>query len=128
MGNECIVFYESWQMECCGEPFSTGDIVKWLVYKTDSLNTSVDIGKIDYCYEAHSSEWSDILVLEGKVDKIKILYEKYMPSQSNPQLLLPVDGQIIETDSAEGFDEKIGDMEACGYIVTIREYTVRQGE
>lgn len=56
---KCSVFYESWQMECCGKAFYKGDNVKWLVYKTDRLNTPVDIGKIDYCYEAHSSEWKN---------------------------------------------------------------------
>lgn len=31
----CIVFYESWQMECCGKAFFVGDTVKWLVSKID---------------------------------------------------------------------------------------------
>lgn len=54
---KCNVFYESWQMECCGTAFSVGDTVKWLVYKAEQLNTPVDIGEINYCYEAHSSDW-----------------------------------------------------------------------
>lgn len=28
---DCTVFYECWQMQCCGVPFSVGDVVKWLV-------------------------------------------------------------------------------------------------
>ena len=47
-------FYESWQMECCGIAFSLGDTVKWLVRKAEQVTVSVDIGRIDYCYEAHS--------------------------------------------------------------------------
>ncbi|MCI8668506.1 MAG: hypothetical protein HFI34_03105 [Lachnospiraceae bacterium] len=124
--NKCIVFYESWQMECCGTPFSTGDSIKWLVYKTNHLNSSVDVGIIDYCYEAHSSEWSNLLVLSGKVGKIKVLYQKYIPSQNNPRLLVPVNGKMIEIDIAKGFDRKIDEMEASGYIVSISEYTIRQ--
>ena len=38
---KCTVFYDSWQMECCGTPFSVGDIVKWLVLKAEQLNTPV---------------------------------------------------------------------------------------
>lgn len=128
MTNECIVFYESWQMECCGTAFAIGDAVNWLVYQTDSLNTPVDIGKIDYCYEAHSSDWKKLLVLEGKVDCIRILYEKYLPSEDNPRFLVPVDGILIESETAKGFDKKLDGMEANGYLVTIRDYTVRQAE
>ena len=51
---KCTVFYDSWQMECCGTPFSVGDIVKWLVLKAEQLNTPVNVGAINYCYEAHS--------------------------------------------------------------------------
>ncbi|MBR1931491.1 MAG: hypothetical protein IJ833_08495 [Lachnospiraceae bacterium] len=128
MENKCIVFYESWQMECCGIPFTVGGTIKWLVYKTDYLNTPVDVGKIDYCYEAHSSKWTDLLVLEGKVDKIELLYEKYLPSVDNPRLLVPIGGKIIETESAKGFEKGIGDMRASGYIVTVSEHIIRPAE
>ena len=74
--NRCIVFYESWQMECCGTDFFIGDTVKWLVYPCNYLNTPVDVGKVEYCYEAHDSDWNKLSVLEGKVEDIKILYEK----------------------------------------------------
>ena len=126
--NKCIVFYESWQMECCGTPFSMGDIIKWIVCKADGLNTPIDVGIIDYCYEAHSSEWSNLLVLSGKVDKIETLYQKFVPSQDNPRLLVPMDGKMIDVDMAKGFDKKIEEMEASGYIVSIGEYTIRQAE
>lgn len=56
--SKCVVFYESWQMECCGKIFKTGDRIKWLVCKCDSLNTPVDVGKIEYYYEAHDSDWT----------------------------------------------------------------------
>lgn len=47
-------------MECCGAEFSVGDTVKWLVRKAESLNTPVNVGVIDYCYEAHDSDWQII--------------------------------------------------------------------
>lgn len=91
---KCTVFYDSWQMECCGTPFSVGDIVKWLVLKAEQLNTPVNVGAINYCYEAHSSDWQNIFVLEGKVatvykgNIIKNLimdcqsYTKYRPNET----------------------------------------------
>ncbi len=84
-------------MECCGKAFSIGDTVKWLVCKTEQINTPVDTGEINYCYEAHSSDWQNIFVLEGKV----------------------------ETECAKGFDKKFHDMEASGYIVSLNEYAIR---
>lgn len=122
---KCIVFYESWQMECCGTPFSTGDIVKWLVIKAERLNTPVNVGTIDYCYEAHSSEWENIFVLDGTVETIKILYQSYVPSEDNPHLLIPISGKTIDTENAKGFDKKVDNMEASGYIVVLNEYAIR---
>lgn len=122
---KCIAFYDSWQMECCGTPFSTGDTVKWLVYQTEQINSPVDVGEINYCYEAHSSDWQNLLVLEGKVEQIKILYEKYAPSAEDSRLLVPVSGETVEADRVKGFEKKIHDMEPSGYIVTLNEYTIR---
>lgn len=78
-----MVFYESWQMECCGIAFSLGDTVKWLVRKAEQVTASVDIGRIDYCYEAHSGNWENLFVLEGKVQAIKILYQRYKADASS---------------------------------------------
>jgi len=122
---KCIVFYESWQMECCGIAFAIDDTVKWLVYKTEQINTLVDIGKINYCYEAHSSDWQNLFVLEGKVETIKILYQQYRSTVNNSRLLVPVNGELVEAECAKGFDKKFNDMEASGYIVELKEYTIR---
>ncbi|MGW2884228.1 DUF6578 domain-containing protein [Streptomyces griseoruber] len=32
------VFYEDWQMECCGEPFAVGDEVSWPLLQRDSAD------------------------------------------------------------------------------------------
>ena len=119
------VLYEAWQMRCCGIPFAEGDRIKWLVCKVDLLNTAVDIGEIDYCYEAHSSEWNSLFMLEGRVKEIKILYEEYMPSRDNMNLLVPVRGKLVKTQNADGFDEKLDDMKASAYIVQLDECTIR---
>ena len=81
MQNKCAVFYDSWQLECCGHPFGIGDTVNWLVLELEQgdLNTPVDMGKVDYCYEANSSAWQELFVLQGRVEKIQTLYQKYEP-------------------------------------------------
>lgn len=84
-----------------------------------------NIGEINYCYEAHSSDWQNIFVLEGKVETIKILYHSYVPSEDNPRLMIPVGGKTVDTEKARGFEKEVDDMEASGYIVALSEYTIR---
>ncbi len=124
---KCTVLYEAWQMKCCGDPFCKNDVVKWLVCKAGNLITGIDIGEVDYCYEAHSSEWTNLYVLEGIVEEIKILYEKHAPSKNNPNLLVPISGELVEAEKVEGFEEW-DDMQASGYLVLLKEYTIRPAE
>ncbi|MDE7029516.1 MAG: hypothetical protein K2P63_05985 [Lachnospiraceae bacterium] len=121
---QCKVFYESWQMECCGTPFCVGDMIKWPVYTTTEKKWPDYIGEIEYCYEAHSSDLENISVLEGKVGAIKVLYETYAPSGDEPRLLVPVDGVTVPTKTAKGF-EKYNNMNASGYIVELNGYAIR---
>lgn len=74
MKMKCTVFYESWQLECCGKAFSIGDIVKWFVYKIEreQILAPVDLGTIDYCYEAHDENWEKLFVLKALKRKSKI--------------------------------------------------------
>ena len=111
-------------MECCGTAFSIGDAIKWPVGKGTQLNTPVKVATIDYCYEAHDSNWQKLFVLEGVVENIKILYQRYAAASEDSRLMAPVCGEIVEVNSAKGF-EKFNGMEAVGYIVTLKEYIVR---
>lgn len=127
MDNKCAVFYDSWQLECCGRPFGIGDTVKWLVLEVgdDGLNSPVDMGRVDYCYEAHSCEWQELFMLEGRVERIQTLYQKYEPSKDNPRYLVPTGGMLADAQRADGFEEDIDDLKATGYLVDICDYTVR---
>ena len=125
--DNCKVFYDSWQLECCGPPFALGDTVKWLVLEIgkDDLNTPVDMGKVDYCYEAHSSAWQELFVLQGRVEKIQTLYQKYEPHKDNPKMLIPIGGKLIGSQEAQGFEKNIDGLKATGCLVNICDYTVR---
>ena len=122
---KCVVFYESWQMECCGMAFETGDNIKWLVYNCDSINSSVDLGKVNYFYEAHDSDWKNLFMLEGTAERIQMLYERRTSLEDNKRLLFPVDGKLIESDRAEGFEKPVDGMELSGYLVDIVNFTIR---
>ena len=124
---ECNVFYESWQMQCCGMPFSVGEKIEWIVDKITTINTPVEIGNIDYCYEAHSSEYIKLYVLEGVVKKINVLYERYEQS-SDKNYYVPVDGKLINAKTADGEEEDIDDLKISGYIVKLHDCSVRRAK
>ena len=123
--NKCTVYYEGWELDCCGTEFQTGDTVEWLVCDSCPLITPVDVGKIDYLYDAHNSEWKNIFVLEGTVDHIQILYQNHAPSKDDPQLLVPVSGKLIESDRAEKFEKYVDGMRPGGFVVDIINYSIR---
>ena len=125
---ECTVFYEQWQMECCGSPFTVGDTIRWLVDKTTDLNTAIDIGKIDYCYEAHSDEWEKLYVFTGRVQSIKILYELFEQEKEGSPMMRRVDGALIETEAVDGTENDVHGMQASGYVVHLSEVEIRPAE
>ena len=128
---KCTVFYESWQMECCGTAFTIGDRVKWLVYKIEreQILTPVELGTIDYCYDEHNTSWEVLFVLEGRVKSIKVLYELFRPEADPPQRLVSIGGKLLDSEKAEGFEEEIDDMKSTGYVVVLLdECSIRHSE
>lgn len=123
--NRCVVLYEDWQFECCGEAYAVGENIKWLVLRVENIDIPIKTDKIDYYYEAHSSDYKKLFVLEGKINKIKALYEKYAESKDNPKLLIPVDGFLYDINSCQ---EKVGrkdDMAFSAYLVYIENFSIR---
>lgn len=124
----CRVFYECWQMQCCGIPFKIGDTIKWTVVKDYQLILSDDttLGDLDYVYEAHDHT-AKLFNFTGVVKKIWGLYEKYGPSNKDPNFpLVPVHGELIELDSVDGEEESIGELEISGYVVELENCSISE--
>lgn len=116
-------------MECCGKPFSIGNNIEWPVCESNgTINSPVDVGTIDYFYEGHDYTQDKSFILSGVVDSIKILYEKYVPSQDDPIFYIPVSGKMIDVNMANIFEEAIDGMVASGYVICIRDYTIQKDE
>lgn len=126
--NQCIVLYEDWQMQCCGVPFKIGDTVRWLVLKSDLNNIPVDVGTINYYYEAHSSDYKHLLMLTGVIIEIRALHYKYEESPNNPKMMIPVSGLTVKVDSADGWDEPFEELPLSAYIVSLNDVNVRAAE
>lgn len=125
---DCKVFYESWQMDCCGEPFSIGDTVNWTVGKYEKLGpcNTVNLGTIDYYYENHLFDRGPYYELEGKVIGIKILYEKFEPTKLKPTVSLSVSGVLREKSKVERFEKGFNGMKVTGFVVTLTEIVIQK--
>lgn len=115
------VLYETWQMQCCGDPFKIGDEIKWLVIKSPEELRVPEGVTADYCYEAHSEEWKKISVLTGKVAKIDILYEKFENGIS-------VGDKIVKAESVDGYDGEIADYSETAFLVSLTDITLREAK
>ena len=51
---QAMIFYEDWQMDCCGDPFAIGDDVNWVCVKGDDGA----LVACDYYYDAHADEYA----------------------------------------------------------------------
>jgi len=94
--------------------------VEWTVLSNNAFNSPVDIGKIDYCYDAHYAKGDKVLAFEGRVEEIKILYHKFLPSKDNKSLI-PVSGKLSGTKAVNGGEDNIGDMKVVGYVVYLSD-------
>ncbi len=121
------VFYELWQMECCGKPFKIGDPVEWYVISADRLVRPFDIDGLEYFYDAHFDDWDGIYMLKGVVSNISVYYEKFeLITAPGHNMLKPVPGtsEAIATDSSEDVEKYRGELKASGYIVELDGVTV----
>ena len=121
------VFYELWQMECCGKPFKIGDPVEWYVISADRLVRPFDIDGLEYFYDAHFDDWDGIYMLKGVVSNISVYYEKFeLITAPGHNMLKPVPGtsEAVATASSEDVEDYRGELKASGYIVELDEVTV----
>ncbi|MEV0220523.1 DUF6578 domain-containing protein [Streptomyces sp. NPDC050704] len=76
------VFYESWQMECCGTPFSVGDEVTWPLRFTDADES--------LAVELHGGKWPE---RTGLVQEIRLVSERNAAAVPGSSTREPVPGE-----------------------------------
>ncbi|MDD6313110.1 MAG: hypothetical protein PUB08_06600 [Firmicutes bacterium] len=123
--NKCIVLYEDWQMKCCGEDFSVNSKIEWLVCNGSEIKLPIKTDDIDYYYEAHSSDYKNLFVLEGNIKEIKAFYQKYEPTTENPKRLVGVDGILYDIKSSRDIVDNKENMAFSAYLVYIENFSIR---
>lgn len=103
MASTLAVWYEEWQMACCGKFFALGSRVVWPVTRYPDFESGFlspgmekEIGPIDYLYDMHFEHWDGICTLTGTIRRIQGAYFLFAPDPGNPQLLRRTSGFLEE--------------------------------
>ncbi len=123
--DECKLFYESWQIQCCGEPFAVGDKVDWTCTMPTGFRNAHGI-IIDFEEEHHGFATHSI---SGTV--AQIIAERYECPKGKTTVGRPQEKIFHEEiHAANGFEKEMRDDENTerhfgGYIVTLKDAVVR---
>lgn len=115
---ECYVYYSSWQIQCCGEPFKVGDHVVWGARKA-GRGCVTNGHKVSFIEEHH-----DILSLsiEGTVVSIEAEIVQLDENKHEHET-------YISLNEADGWESKPepGDKSKsfCGYLVKMANVTCK---
>ena len=122
------IFYDLWEMECCGTPFKIGEGVDWLVRNIDGIKDTIEVDNLDYIYDAHNDDWENIYKLKGIVKTINIYYEKFeikVVEGRNMLVPIPKISKIVNTNSSDDYEEEMDGLKASAYVVELEDVTIR---
>ncbi len=120
----CAIYYESWQLQCCGDPFSVGEKVEWTCHKSDIKSAHgviLDFDEDHHGFATHS--------ITGIVTKI-IAERSETPKGTKPLWYERIQTIQEEIQSANGRESVLEDDEKTdrtfwGYIVYLKDVTVK---
>ena len=115
------IYYDDWQMECCGDAFKLGDEISWYVakFKTD---TDFIFRDADYSYEAHGREEYNIT---GVVTEIWAIYFRYEScDELHGRVLRPVEYKTKEISRSHGFEPEFEGFTFGAYLVRLSDAIV----
>lgn len=123
--DECIIYYESWQIQCCGDPFEVGEKVEWPCTMPTGYKNAHGV-VIDFVEDHHGFSTFSV---SGTVDRI-IAERSEFPK--GKRILNYETAHTIqeEISKANGWESDFKDDETTertfwGYIVTIKNAVVK---
>lgn len=122
------VWVDSWQMQCCGDPFCRGSKVAWTLRDADPDWFETMLGArlqrpVDAVEEHHGGVPEDTPPTRGTVVLIAAVHCRYGPrpgSDSRTSYPIPGSGVLTEVESADGWIADCGDERFVGYLVQLR--------
>jgi hypothetical protein len=123
--DECIIYYESWQIQCCGKPFSVGEKVEWTcTFPYDNQNAHGII--IDFTEEHHGFPTHSIT---GTVTKILAERSEFPKGEKEVwyERAQTIQEELQHADGKESVKEDDDSTERTfwGYIVELHDVTVK---
>ena len=122
---ECNIFYESWQMQCCGEAFSVGDRVEW----TGELPFEHPVADgliIDFVEEHHGSAF---LSIKGTVERIFSHCSEFPKGQRCANYykagIKSTELQTANGHESENPDDEKTERTFWGYVVKLKDVVVK---
>jgi hypothetical protein len=121
------VWVDSWQMQCCGEPFSVGQQVWWTLGDVDQDWLMAMLGadaqvSVDAAEDHHGGVPGETLRTTGTVSRMTAGHCRYAPAPGDDsQALYPVPGSGVQShiESADGWTPDHGDLRFVGYLVEL---------
>ena len=125
---QCTIYYESWQMQCCGDAFAVGDCIEWTCIMPEDYKNAhgiiIDLEEEHHGFATHS--------VTGKVTKI-IAERSEFPKGTREVWYHRA--QVIHTEiqKADGWESNLKDDETTdrtfwGYIVELTDVTIKSLE
>jgi hypothetical protein len=121
------VWVDSWQMQCCGDPFGRGSKVAWTLRDADSdwldamLGPRVR-GTVHAAEEHHGGVPEDTPPTAGTVTLVSAVHCRYASrgSDSGASYPVPGSGVLTEVESADGWIADRGEELFVGYLVQLK--------
>jgi hypothetical protein len=118
---KALVWIDYWEMECCGEPFSVGDIVTWPAAEVvdQSWYADLGLGKVPgWAYSAHTDDEGEI---RGAVEEIEAVFCRFRLVRREAKRI-PGTGILEHRSHAINFephDDWGGPKSWIGYLVRL---------
>lgn len=122
---EMTVWVDSWQMQCCGEPFRVGSEIAWTLCAADLEWLEGMLGTeqtVDAVEEHHRSVAEGTEPTPGTVTRIAAVHCRFAPGPgSDSGTFYPVRGSGVLTglESADGWTADRDGEQFVGYLVQL---------
>ncbi len=127
--DKCVVYYESWQLQCCGDPFAVGEKVWWKVRipEEESIcnGTKVDFYEEHHIRHTHTVKGTIIKIIAERSELLKgDMVEECVSYEKSDKI-------YEELQAADGWESEMRSDETTlrafwGYVVELKDVTVKQ--
>ena len=115
-GHTCI-YYEAWQIQCCGDPFKVGDEIQWTGHYIGVWDSKVE-QYVSFVEEHHGMD--DDYLIRGKITRI---YAEVDKKDNHGIYAAKADRQLLEQTEADGYLEDQS-LYLWGYYVHLTDVVV----